>query len=115
MIGRRYPHAGYGGAFIRWLYASVPDPYNSWGNGAAMRVSPVGWAFDSDDAVLREAARTAEISHNHPEGIKGAQAAALAVFLARTTRDKKFIKRELVDRSGSSSKRIETSMARHTR
>ena len=96
-IGRRHPHAGYGGAFIQWLYSNVPEPYNSWGNGAAMRVSPVGWAFDSADAVLREAARTAEISHNHPEGIKGAQATALAVFLARTTRDKALIRKEVVE------------------
>lgn len=99
-MGRRYPHAGYGGTFAGWLGSDDPQPYNSWGNGAAMRVSPVGWAFDSMDAVLREAARTAEISHNHPEGIKGAQAAALAVFLARTISDKTRIKKELVDRFG---------------
>jgi ADP-ribosylglycohydrolase len=99
-IGRRYPHAGYGGAFIQWLHSSIPEPYNSWGNGAAMRVSPVGWAFDDADAVLREAARTAAISHNHPEGIKGAQATALAVFLARTTREKALIKREVTYRFG---------------
>lgn len=99
-IGRLYPHAGYGGAFFHWLHSAVPEPYDSWGNGAAMRVSPAGWAFDSADDVLREAARTAEISHNHPEGIKGAQAAALAVFLARTTRDKGLVKREVVDRFG---------------
>lgn len=99
-IGRRYPHAGYGGAFTHWLHASVPEAYNSWGNGSAMRVSPVGWAFDSTDTVLREAARSAQISHNHPEGIKGAQAAALAVFLARTTRDKGLIKDELIGRFG---------------
>jgi ADP-ribosylglycohydrolase len=99
-IGRCYPHAGYGGSFIRWLHAATPQPYNSWGNGAAMRVSPVGWAFDSIATVLREAARSAQISHNHPEGIKGAQAAALAVFLARTTRDKALIKREVTDRFG---------------
>jgi ADP-ribosylglycohydrolase len=99
-IGRRYPHAGYGGSFIRWLASSAPEPYNSWGNGAAMRVSPVGWAFDRLDTVLSEAARTAEISHNHPEGIRGAQAAALAVFLARTARDKALIKREVADRFG---------------
>jgi len=99
-IGRRHPHAGYGGAFIQWLNSHEPEPYNSWGNGAAMRVSPVGWAFDGTDAVLREAARTAEISHNHPEGIKGAQATALAVFMARTTRDKTVIKKEVVDRFG---------------
>jgi ADP-ribosylglycohydrolase len=99
-IGRRHPHAGYGSAFVHWLRSRTPKPYNSWGNGAAMRVSPVGWAFDSADAVLREAARTAEISHDHPEGIKGAQAAALAVFLARTTRDKELIRKELAERFG---------------
>jgi ADP-ribosylglycohydrolase len=99
-IGRRHPNAGYGGTFIRWLHSSEPEPYNSWGNGSAMRVSPVGWAFDTIDTVLHEASRSAEISHNHPEGIKGAQAAALAVFLARTTRDKALIKREVATRFG---------------
>ena len=99
-IGRRHPHAGYGGSFINWLFSSDPQPYNSWGNGAAMRVSPVGFAFDGIDDVLAEAARTAEISHNHPEGIKGAQAAALAVFLARTTRDKGVVRQEVADRFG---------------
>jgi ADP-ribosylglycohydrolase len=99
-IGRRHPHAGYGGTFIRWLGSNDPKPYNSWGNGAAMRVSPVGWAFDDVAGVLGEAARTAAISHNHPEGIKGAQAAALAVFLARTTRDKARVKMELSERFG---------------
>jgi ADP-ribosylglycohydrolase len=99
-IGRRYPHAGYGGSFIGWLHSSEPRPYNSWGNGAAMRVSPVGFAFETAETVLREAACTAEISHNHPEGIKGAQATALAVFLARTTRDKGLIRREVGDRFG---------------
>lgn len=83
-IGRRYPHAGYGGSFIGWLMSEHPRPYNSWGNGAAMRVSPVGFAFDDEKVVLAEAEKTAEITHNHPEGIKGAQATALAVFLART-------------------------------
>jgi len=99
-MGRRYPHAGYGGSFIAWLYSNDPQPYNSWGNGSAMRVGPVGWAFDTVDDVLREAARTAEISHNHPEGIKGAQAAALSVFLARTTRDKGLMKKEIAGRFG---------------
>ena len=94
-IGRRHPDAGYGGSFIAWLYSNDPQPYNSWGNGSAMRVSPVGWAFDTVDDVLGEAARSAKISHNHPEGIKGAQAAALSVFLARTTRDKDLIKKEI--------------------
>ena len=97
-VGRRYPDAGYGGTFIHWLFAESPQPYNSWGNGAAMRVSPVGFAFDSIDEVLNEAQKTAEISHNHPEGIKGAQAAALAVFLARTTGDKERIRTEIQNR-----------------
>lgn len=99
-IGRRYPNAGYGGSFIHWLSSTAPKPYNSWGNGSAMRVSPVGFAFDTVDAVLREAARSAEISHSHPEGVKGAQATALSVYLARTTGDKALIKREVVDRFG---------------
>ena len=99
-LGRKYPHAGYGGAFLHWLRSVSPKPYNSWGNGSAMRVSPVGFAFDTSDTVLREAARTAEISHNHPEGIKGAQATALTVYLARTTRDKALIRREIGQRFG---------------
>ena len=99
-IGRKYPHAGYGGSFIHWLHSTAPKPYNSWGNGAAMRVSPVGLAFDSVDTVLQEAAHTAEISHNHPEGVKGAQATALSVYLARTTKDKQLMRREVVARFG---------------
>lgn len=99
-IGRKYPHAGYGGAFIHWLQSIEPEPYNSWGNGAAMRVSPVGFAFDTVDTVLQEAARTAEISHNHPEGVKGAQATALSIYLGRTARDKTLIRREVVHRFG---------------
>lgn len=83
-IGRRYPQAGYGGSFIRWLLADDAQPYHSWGNGAAMRVSPVGFAFDSEDEVLTEAEKSAKITHNHPEGIKGAQATALAVYLGRS-------------------------------
>lgn len=82
--GRRYPNAGYGSTFIRWLQTDDPVPYHSWGNGSAMRVGPVGWAFDTEDEVLQQAKRSAEITHDHPEGIKGAQATALAVYLART-------------------------------
>ena len=99
-IGRRHPHAGYGGSFIRWLHSDNSEPYNSWGNGSAMRVSPVGFAFNDAGTVLHEAARTAEISHNHPEGIKGAQAVALAVFLARTGAGKEQIKEEIASRFG---------------
>ena len=99
-FGRRYPHAGYGGFFRDWLASPDPKPYNSWGNGSAMRVSPVGFAFDTVDDVLREAARTAEFTHNHPEGIKGAQATALAIFLARTEWDKDLIRHEISTRFG---------------
>jgi ADP-ribosylglycohydrolase len=81
--GRRFPAAGYGGAFIDWLDSGGSQPYGSWGNGSAMRVSPVGFAFSSEEEVLLQARATAEITHNHPEGIKGAEATALAVYLAR--------------------------------
>ncbi len=103
--GRKYPHAGYGGTFIQWLFSAEPAPYNSWGNGSAMRVSPVGFAADSIDAVLREARRSATITHSHPEGIKGAQATALAIFLARKGEDKATIRTELEQRFGYDLKR----------
>lgn len=99
-LGQRYPHAGYGGMFKQWLYAETPRPYNSWGNGAAMRVSPIGFAFDSEAEVLHEAEKTAAITHNHPEGIKGAQATALAVFLARTGYGKDAIRIRIQDQFG---------------
>lgn len=99
-FGRRYPDAGYGGMFSEWLRAAEPRPYNSWGNGSAMRVSPVGFAFDSPDAVLREAEHSAAVTHDHPEGIRGAQATALAVYLARTGATKEEIREELTDRLG---------------
>jgi ADP-ribosylglycohydrolase len=96
-IGRRYPRAGYGGLFIGWLQSEDPQPYNSWGNGSAMRVSPVGFAFTSEEDVLRHAKMTAEVSHNHPEGIKGAQATALAVFLARTGAGKDAVRHRIAE------------------
>lgn len=99
-FGRNYPSAGYGGMFKRWLYADDPQPYNSWGNGSAMRVSPVGFAFDSEETVLAEAQKSAEITHNHPEGIKGAQATALAIFLARTGHDKAAIRERITAQFG---------------
>jgi ADP-ribosylglycohydrolase len=85
---RRYPDAGFGGAFIHWAETPGQVPYNSWGNGSAMRVSPVAWAYERLDEVLEQAKRSAEVTHNHPEGIKGAQAIASAVFLARTGHEK---------------------------
>lgn len=99
-LGRRYPDAGYGGTFRRWLFADDPRPYHSWGNGSAMRVSPVGFAFDTPEKVLEEARRSAAVTHDHPEGIKGAQATALAVFLARTGHGREEIRREIAARFG---------------
>ncbi len=99
-IGRRYPGAGYGGLFGDWLHSDDPQPYNSWGNGSAMRVSPVGFAFDTETEALEESRKTAEISHNHPEGIKGAQATALAIFLARMRHDKEEIRMKISRRFG---------------
>lgn len=100
MFGRRYPNAGYGGTFRHWLLNEEMGPYDSFGNGSAMRVSPVGHAFDSMDEVLREAERSAEVTHNHPEGIKGAQATAVAVLLARTGATKDELRDELTRRFG---------------
>ena len=80
--GYRYPDAGYGGMFKRWLKSSR-EPYNSWGNGSAMRVSSVGWLFDDINTTRRIARWTAEVTHNHPEGVKGAEAIASAIFFAR--------------------------------
>jgi ADP-ribosylglycohydrolase len=97
-FGRLYPDAGYGGSFYDWLFAENPRPYNSWGNGSAMRVAPVGLAFNSVDEVLREAERSAAVTHNHVEGIKGAQATALAVFMARSGASKEEIREELTQR-----------------
>lgn len=90
--GNRYPTAGYGGMFLNWLQNYDPQPYNSFGNGSAMRVSPVGWAFDTLEKTLEAAKQSAEVTHNHPEGIKGAQATAACIFLARTGKSKQEIK-----------------------
>lgn len=87
-----FPHAGYGGTFEAWAGSSSREPYNSWGNGSAMRVSPIGYAFDNLEQVLQAAKRSAEVTHNHPEGIKGAQATAAAIFLARTGQSQAEIK-----------------------
>ncbi|MFC1815552.1 ADP-ribosylglycohydrolase family protein [Thermodesulfobacteriota bacterium] len=95
-FGRKYT-AGYGANFYNWLYSSSNEPYNSWGNGSAMRVSPIGFAFDSVNEVLNEAKRSAEVTHNHPEGIKGAQATALAIYLARMRESKERIVEKITD------------------
>ena len=95
-----YPDSGYGGFFRQWMYSNDPQPYDSFGNGSAMRVSPIGWAFDTVEDVLREAEASAAVTHNHPEGIKGAQAVALAIFRARTGASKDDIRREISERFG---------------
>lgn len=97
---RRYPHAGYGGTFRRWALSLSRSPYNSWGNGSAMRVSPVGHAYDSLEEVLAQAKKSADVTHNHPEGVKGAQATAAAVFLARSGEGKAAIKEYVADTFG---------------
>jgi ADP-ribosylglycohydrolase len=93
-----YPHAGYGGTFRKWMWSWESKPYNSFGNGSAMRVSPVGFAFNTASDVLNYAKRSAEVTHNHPEGIKGAQATALAIFLARKGKTKANIQEEISTR-----------------
>ncbi len=98
--GRKYPNRGYGGYFQSWIHADQPKPYNSYGNGSAMRVSPVGWAYDKLEEVLEQAKRSAEVTHNHPEGIKGAQATAAAVFMARTGSSKADIKKYIQETFG---------------
>ena len=90
--GRRYPYAGYGARFIRWLRDRNPKPYGSYGNGSAMRVSSVGWLYSDLETVRRMARLSADVTHNHPEGIKGAEATAAAIFLARTGSTKAEIK-----------------------
>lgn len=97
---RKYPAAGYGGYFRRWIQSSTPKPYNSWGNGSAMRVSSIGAYAESIDEVLQLAEASAAVTHNHPEGIKGAQATALAIYLALTGCSKKEIKQSLESRFG---------------
>jgi len=87
-----YPSAGYGGRFRRWARSPKPTPYGSYGNGSAMRVSPIAWYYDSLDDVLEEALHSAESTHNHPEGIKGAQAVAAAIYMARHGSSKSAIK-----------------------
>ena len=86
--GSRYPYAGYGAKFVRWLVWPDPQPYGSYGNGSAMRVSSVGWLYDDLDTVREMARLSASVSHDHPEGLKGAEATAGAIFLARTGHSK---------------------------
>lgn len=92
-LGRKYPDAGYGGSFMHWIWSDTPRPYGSWGNGAGMRVSPVGLYAATLDEALRLAKVSAEVTHDHPEGIKGAQAIAACMFLCRIGTSKKDIRK----------------------
>lgn len=98
--GRKYPYAGYGGRFRWWLQAENPQPYNSYGNGSAMRVSAAGWLYDSLERTREVARATAEVTHNHPEGITGAEATVAAIFMARNGRTKAEIKQYIVEEFG---------------
>ena len=99
-LASRYPHAGYGTRFIRWLCENDPKPYGSYGNGSAMRVSSAAWLFDDIDSVSRAAYLSACVSHDHPEGIKGAQATAGVIFLARKGWTKEQIKQYITENYG---------------
>ena len=95
-FGNMYPLAGYGGTFARWLRDETMGPYDSWGNGAAMRVSACGWAGRTLDEVKAMSRAVTEVTHNHPEGIKGAEATAVATFLARIGKSKEEIESAIV-------------------
>lgn len=94
--GKLYPRAGYGLRFWKWLHSRHPKPYNSCGNGSAMRVSSVAWLYDDLETVRKAARISAEITHDHPEGLKGAEATAAAIFLGRTGRSKEEIRDYIV-------------------
>jgi type I restriction enzyme M protein len=97
-IGRRYPNGGYGGRFGEWLESKNPQPYNSFGNGSAMRVSPCGIVARSIEEAKMLSKKVTEVTHNHPEGIKGAEAVAVAIFLARSGKTQSEIK-DYIDKS----------------
>lgn len=94
-FGQDYPDRGYGRRFKEWLKEDKNEPYDSWGNGSAMRVSPIGYAFNTEEEVLTQAKLSAECTHNHEEGVKGARATALAIFMARTGSSKEEIRTKI--------------------
>ncbi len=98
--GKKYPDAGYGGRFFGWVLSNESKPYNSWGNGSAMRVSGAGWIYDTVERTREAARATAEVTHNHPEGIKGAECTAAVMFLARTGKSKEEIKEYVIKEFG---------------
>ncbi|MBR3532766.1 MAG: ADP-ribosylglycohydrolase family protein [Clostridiales bacterium] len=98
--GQAYPNAGYGARFIHWVLSDDPKPYGSYGNGSGMRVSPAGWLYDTIERTREVARWTAEVTHNHPEGVKGAESVAAAIFMARNGASKEEIKQYIVDEFG---------------
>lgn len=99
-LGRKHPDAGYGGHFLQWLREANPEPYNSYGNGSAMRAAAAGWLYPTIEETLHAAEITADVTHNHPEGIKGAQAVAACIFLSRTVGEKMYIRNYVTDTFG---------------
>lgn len=99
-FGKQYPPAGYGGMFRHWLREKDPQPYGSFGNGSAMRASSVAWLYNDLETVRTMARLSAEVSHNHPEGIKGAEVTASAIYLARTGKSKAEIKEYIIENFG---------------
>ena len=99
-IGNRYAQGEYGGRFLHWLASDDPQPYGSWGNGSAMRVSSIGWFFDTLECTREVARWSAEVSHNHPEGIKGAESVASAIFLLRNGKSKEEVKTYIIEEFG---------------
>lgn len=100
LYGQNWPDAGYGGTFRKWLGQIHPKPYDSWGNGSAMRISPIGFCLGSEEEVLEESKKSAVVTHNHPEGIKGAQSVALSIYLVRKGADKATLREEIEGRFG---------------
>lgn len=98
--GQKYPHAGYGARFIHWVLSDDPKPYGSYGNGSGMRVSPAGWLYDSLERTREVARWTAEVTHNHPEGVKGAESVAAAVYLARNGTSQDEIRKYITNEFG---------------
>ena len=113
-IGRRYPGCGYGASFIHWMFSDDPQPYNSYGNGSAMRTSAVGWLYDSLERTREVAAAAAAVTHNHPEGIKGAECTAAVIYMARTGVPKDEIRSYVIREFGYDlSESLEQLRARH--
>ncbi len=94
-IGRKYPNCGFGGMFRKWMFSDDPEPYNSFGNGAAMRVSPCGFIAGTEEEAILLSRKVTEVTHNHPEGLKGAEAVSVAIFMARNGAVKNEIKERI--------------------